>query len=106
METDVSARFDSVDARFDRLEVKIDKLTTTVDRVVDMVVVQQRDVTEIKDRLTKLESAVAGMAKSIDTLAKLISDMMLENAVIKIQLSRHETWFKQLAEKVGIELKV
>ena len=39
-----------------------------------------------------------------DSIAKSISDLRLEYAAISTQLSRHERWIKEIAEKVGLKL--
>jgi len=92
MEKDVSARFDKLDA--------------TLDRILNVVIDTQQHVTKLEERMTALEDRVDRLTTAVDKLAKSIDTLVLEYASIKVQLSRHEAWFKQIAEKVGIELKV
>jgi hypothetical protein len=37
--------------------------------------------------------------------AKAIDDLKMEYAAVKLQLDRHDRWIRELAEKVGVELK-
>lgn len=75
----------------------IDKLTS--------VLASKSDVVEIKQDLTDLKELVQGLLVASDSLAKSISDLTLEYAAISNQLSRHDRWIKQIAEKVGLDLK-
>lgn len=74
----------------------IDKLTS--------VLASKTDVVEIKQDLSDLKELVQGLVVASDSLAKSISDLTLEYAAISTQLSRHDRWIKQIAEKVGLHL--
>ncbi|OGI57190.1 hypothetical protein A3B85_01495 [Candidatus Nomurabacteria bacterium RIFCSPHIGHO2_02_FULL_37_13] len=74
----------------------INKLTT--------VLASKKDVEEIKSDLGDLKELVQGLIISNDSIAKSISDLRLEYAAISTQLSRHDRWIKQIAEKVGLNL--
>ena len=68
------------------------------------VLASKKDVEEIKSDLGDLKELVQGLIVSSDSLAKTISDLTLEYAAISTQLSRHDRWIKQIAEKVGLTL--
>ena len=69
------------------------------------VLASKSDVTEIKQELVDLKELVQGLIVASDSLAKSISELTLEYAAISSQLSRHDQWIKQIAEKVGLKLK-
>lgn len=68
------------------------------------VLASKKDVEEIKSDLGDLKELVQGLIVSNDSIAKSISDLRLEYAAIATQLSRHDRWIKQIAEKVGLNL--
>ena len=68
------------------------------------VLASKKDVEEIKSDLGDLKELVQGIIISNDSIAKSISDLRLEYAAISTQLSRHERWIKEIAQKVGLNL--
>jgi len=74
----------------------IDKLTS--------VLASKKDIEEIKEDLGDLKELVQDLIVSSDLIAKSIGELKLEYAAISTQLSRHERWIKEIAEKVGLKL--
>jgi hypothetical protein len=70
------------------------------------VLASKKDVEDIKSDLVDLKELVQGLMISNDSIAKSIGDLTLEYAAISTQLSRHDRWIKQIAEKIGINLQV
>ena len=68
------------------------------------VLATKKDVEEIKSDLGDLKELVQGLIVSSDSIAKSISDLTLEYAAISTQLSRHDRWIKEIAEKIGLKL--
>ena len=68
------------------------------------VLASKKDVEEIRSDLGDLKELVQGLIVSSDSIAKSISELILEYAAISTQLSRHDRWIKQIAEKVGLKL--
>jgi hypothetical protein len=68
------------------------------------VLASKKDVEDIKNDLSDLKELVQGLMVSNDSIAKSIGDLTLEYAAISTQLSRHDKWIKQIAEKVGLNL--
>jgi archaellum component FlaC len=62
------------------------------------------DVQEVKSDMADLKELVQALIVSTDNIAKAISDLRVEYSAISTQLSRHELWIKQIAEKVGLKL--
>jgi len=68
------------------------------------VLASKKDVEEIKDDLAGLKELVQGLIVASDSIVKSIKDLSLEYAAISSQLSRHDRWIKEIAEKVGLKL--
>jgi len=64
----------------------------------------KNDVQEIKSDMADLKELVQGLIISTDSIAKAIGNLSIEYSAISTQLSRHELWIKQIAEKVGLKL--
>jgi len=64
----------------------------------------KKDVEEIKSDIGDLREMVQGLLVSTDAIAKSIGELKMEYAAISTQLTRHERWIKQIAEKVGLNL--
>lgn len=70
------------------------------------VLASKQDVEEIKGELSSLKELVQGLIVATDSMAKSIDKLVAEYAAISVQLSRHDKWIKQLAEKAGIKLVI
>ena len=68
------------------------------------VLASKKDVEEIKNDLGNLKELVQGLIVASDSIAKSIGKLTLEYTAISSQLSRHDRWIKQIAEKVGLKL--
>src|SRR3989338_2245364 len=64
----------------------------------------KKDVEEIKSDISDLRKLVQGILVASDSLLKSMSDLKMKYAAISTQLTRHERWIKQIAEKVGLNL--
>jgi len=70
------------------------------------ILATKEDVKEMKQDITDLRELVQGLIVSTDNLVKSISDLGTEYVAISNQLTRHEKWIKQIAEKMGMRLVV
>jgi predicted nucleic acid-binding Zn-ribbon protein len=68
------------------------------------VLASKSDIQEIKSEMADLRELVQSLIVSTDGIAKAIVNLSVEYAAISTQLSRHELWIKQIAEKVGLKL--
>ncbi|OHA15246.1 MAG: hypothetical protein A3H57_02485 [Candidatus Taylorbacteria bacterium RIFCSPLOWO2_02_FULL_43_11] len=75
----------------------IDKLTS--------VLATKNDLKELVEDVSSLKEVVQGLTTAVDGLAKVIDDLRIEYSAIKMQLSRHEEWIKEIAKKTGVKLK-
>jgi protein subunit release factor A len=87
---------------FKNLVTKKD-LSDSQDRMLSLLASKQ-ELNEVKNNTEELKELVQGLIISNDSIAKSISDLRLEYAAISTQLTRHERWIKQIAEKVGLNL--
>lgn len=60
---------------------------------------------EIKQDLDALRESIQALTVSVDKLVKAVSDLKTEYAAITNQVNRHEKWFQQIAEKLGMKLE-
>jgi len=68
------------------------------------VMATKGELKEIKSDIEDLRELIQGLIVSTDNIAKSIGNLSVEYAAITSQLSRHELWIKQIAEKVGLNL--
>ena len=62
------------------------------------------DLTEVKSDMADLKELIQGLIIPTDSISKAIGNLSIEYSAISNQLSRHELWIKQIAEKVGLKL--
>lgn len=60
---------------------------------------------EIKNDINGLREMIQVLVVSVDKLVGAIDDLKQEYAMVAHQITRHEKWIKQIAEKVGIKLE-
>lgn len=85
-----------------RKELKKD-ISDSQDKLLSIVATKQ-ELQEVKSDMADLKELVQGLIVSTDGIAKAIGNLSVEYAAITSQLSRHELWIKQIAEKVGLNL--
>jgi hypothetical protein len=107
----VDSRFTQLDSRFTQLDANVDsrfrQLDAKLDRIIDVVAAQPTRVEfeELKRESTETRDMVRSLVTSVDTLAKSVNDILLEYRLIQQQMRRYDRWFKEIADKLGIELK-
>lgn len=75
-----------------------------IQKIVSLVATKE-DVQEIKEELSGLKEIVQSLTVSVDKLVKIIADRETEYIMMSHQLSRHEKWFQQIADKLGLRLE-
>lgn len=81
-----------------------DEVNDKLDRVIDAMVTHE-DLKQLEERLAlKIDKRIGEVMTAIDRLAKAVSDLALEYADVKSQLSRHEEWIHLLAKKAKVKL--
>jgi len=63
------------------------------------------DVEDLKQNIIGLQESIQALTVSVDKLVKAVSDLKTEYAVITNQVNRHEKWFHQIADKLGVKLE-
>jgi predicted nucleic acid-binding Zn-ribbon protein len=85
-----------------RTELK-QEISNSQDNILSLLATKQ-ELQEVKNDMADLKELVQGLIISTDGIAKAIGNLSIEYAAISTQLSRHELWIKQIAEKVGLKL--
>lgn len=78
-------------------------ISESQDKILTLVATKT-EVKDLKDDIGYLRELMQGLILSNDSIAKSITDFTLEYAAVKKQLSRHDSWIKQIAEKIGLQL--
>ena len=100
MEKDFSELIEYLDEKFQKVTTKED-----LNKVSVLVVSNGEDIKEIKQEISSLKESTQSLAVSIDRLVKAVDDLKTEYVSVKNQISRHEKWFHQVADKLGIKLE-
>lgn len=69
------------------------------------VVATKEDVKRIDERLGSLEANLNKFVTASDKFTGSFEGLRLEYAAVSTQLTRHEDWIKQIAEKSGVALQ-
>ena len=69
------------------------------------IVATKEDVEDLKQNIIGLQESIQALTVSVDKLVKAVSDLKTEYAVITNQVNRHEKWFHQIADKLGVKLE-
>ncbi|UZE93227.1 MAG: hypothetical protein ACKKMV_01865 [Candidatus Nealsonbacteria bacterium] len=69
------------------------------------VVATKEDIKDIKRGIDGLREIVQSLVVSVDKLVKAVDDLKTEYVAITNQVSRHEKWLHQVADKLGIKLE-
>ena len=68
------------------------------------VLATKDDVREIRQDVSVLRESIQELTVSVDRLAKSVDTLTTEYASIAMQMSRHEKWIQQLADRLGLKL--
>ena len=66
----------------------------------------KKDMAEVKTEMAEMKELLQGLFVATDSIAKSIGELKMEYAAISTQLTRHDRWIKQIAEKIGINLAI
>lgn len=66
--------------------------------------VLHEDVKELKEEMKAFRETVQALSVSIDNLVKGVEDLKQEYSLVVSQISKHEKWIRQIAERVGVQL--
>jgi len=72
---------------------------------ITSVVATKEDIEDIKKDINGLRESIQALTISVDKLVKAVDDLKTEYAMVKNQVDRHERWFQQVADKIGIKLE-
>jgi predicted nucleic acid-binding Zn-ribbon protein len=69
------------------------------------VVATKEDIRDLRQDMNGLRESIQSLVISVDKLVKVTDDLKTEYVVINNQVSRHEKWFHQIADKLDIKLE-
>ena len=75
-----------------------------IDKLLSVLATKQ-DIQKLDERLTRVEDTLGRVLTALDRLAKAFEDLHAEYAAVKVQLSRHEKWIRQIAKQAGVKLE-
>ena len=94
-----------VDERFTKVEGDISSIKEDVALMKTYIALTKVDVLEIKKDISELKENFNVVANKEDKLAKQESDTNQEDTMTALKLKRHDNWFQQIANKLGIKLE-
>src|SRR3989338_1207446 len=86
-------------------DVGFKELDTKLDRVIDALLTKDDVRKIVREETADLRKSVQDLVTGIDKLVKSFAELQIEYVSIKVQLSRQEKWFKQIAEITGLKLE-
>lgn len=81
-------------------DTDIEKLVTRFSAVF----ATKHDIQSINERLDTLVVAVTDLVTATDGLVQRVEMLNQEYLVLKERDSRYERWFKEIADKIGVDL--
>ncbi|MBM3251091.1 MAG: hypothetical protein FJZ07_02560 [Candidatus Nealsonbacteria bacterium] len=72
---------------------------------ITSVVATKEDIEDIKKDINGFRELIQALTISVDSLVKAIEGLKIEYLMVKNQIDRHEKWFHQVADKLGIKLE-
>ena len=75
-----------------------------IQRLIEVFATKE-DIKDIKKDIVGLRESVQALTISVDKLVKAVDGLKTEYAMVKNQVDRHEKWFHQVADKLGIKLE-
>jgi len=109
MKKDLLELVEYLDEKFLKTATKedLEKLATKegLNKASVTVIANREDIKETKREISDLKESVQSLAISVDRLVKAVDDLKTEYVSVKNQINRHEKWFHQVADKLGIKLE-
>jgi hypothetical protein len=69
------------------------------------VMATKNDIRQLSERMDGFGEDLSKVLVAVDRLSIPLEDLRLEYVAVSEQLSRHERWHHQVADKLGIRLK-
>lgn len=107
MKEDFSELVEYLDQKFEKTATKeqVDRIEKSVSNLAIKVVDLDVRMAQVEERLGRVEESIHALTTSIDKLAKAVDDLRIEYSAIVMKVDRHEKWFHQIAEKLGLKLE-
>lgn len=95
----------SLGKRVGSVETRTEKVDSRLGGVEIALFATRQDLADLKLEVAGIHEKFDKQLILLDKLIAKVDDMRVEYSSISIQLSRHEEWIKQLAEKAGVKLE-
>ena len=69
------------------------------------VLTTKQDFKLLEEKVDSMQEAQNRLLTAIDGLTKVIANLRIEYSAITSQLTRHEKWIQQIAQKANIKLE-
>jgi chromosome segregation ATPase len=83
----------------------LQKTSETMDRTTALVANLVEDFKEFRDDMKSLPSTLDSHTTTLDAIFKNTEHWKTEAAALRYAIKRHEDWFAQIADKMGIKLE-
>lgn len=103
MDKDIKELIEYLDEKFEKTATK-DDLASFITKFVTLDEFDQFRA-EVREEFKELRASIQSLTNAVDGLVKAISDLKTEYWAMCNQLSRHEKWIQQIAEKNGLKLE-
>ncbi len=86
---------------------KLKEVLATKEDLAELVTLREFDSfrKEYKDDFSGLQNAIQGLTIAIDRLAKSMEIYHDEYIALTSKVDKHEKWFQQIADKLGLKLE-
>ncbi len=74
-----------------------------IKKIVEVVATKE-DIKDLEQDIDGLRESVQALVLSVDKLVKSLDRLETEYAAITNQISRHEKWIQQLAQRLNVKL--
>lgn len=64
-----------------------------------------QEIKELKEDVSGLREMIQSLVVSVDKLVKATESLQQEYSLIVSEIKLHESWIKQIADKVGVQLQ-
>lgn len=95
--------FSKIDKRFEQQAKRIDNRFEQQDLWISKRLYEQEE--RFNKRIEEFDRKYDNIMTGIDRLAKILETYYQEHLALGVKVDRHEEWIRQVAEKMGIQLK-
>lgn len=76
-----------------------------IEKISIEVISNKEEIVELKQDVAGLREMLQSLIVSVDKLVKSLGDLREEYLAISFKVDKHEKWFQQIADKLGLKLE-